>query len=105
MMQYEHALLLLKAHNATKMTKDWLVLNFQQNFNKINTTINLIETSDFKIGTNLMPNRLPIINKNMHKYLNLSFEMFKIKCKNHIFAWQFLTKTYSVFLLFFFIII
>ena len=83
MMKYKHALLLFKTYNTTKMSKDWLALNFQQNFNNRNTTINLVDTSQFKIGKNLIPNRLLIVNRQIDlELLNLSYLAYKIKCKN-----------------------
>lgn len=83
MMKYKHALLLFKTYNTTKMSKDWLALNFQQNFNNRNTTINLVDTSQFKIGKNLIPNRLLIVNRQIDlEFLNLSYLAYKIKCKN-----------------------
>jgi hypothetical protein len=65
------------------MTKDWLAMNFQHNFNNRNTTINLVDTLQFKIGKNLIPNKLLIVNRQIViEFLNLSYLAIKIKSKN-----------------------
>ena len=63
-------------------TKDWLSLNFQQTFNARNNCLNLVGTSRFKIGKNIAVNRLVVINgKIPYDWLNLTWNLFKIKCK------------------------
>ncbi len=82
MLLYKHALLLHKTYNDTKMSPEWLGLNFQQNFNNRNEMVNIIDTSKYKIGKNLLVNRLRILNGKIKlDDLNLSLEAFKIKYK------------------------
>lgn len=82
MLLYKHALLLHKTYNDTKMSQEWLSLNFQQNFNNRNEMVNIFDTSKFKIGKNLLVNRLKVINGKIKlDDLNLSREAFKIKYK------------------------
>jgi hypothetical protein len=60
----------------------WLSLNFQQNFNNRNEMVNIFDTSKFKIGKNLLVNRLRILNGKIKlDDFNLSLEAFKINYK------------------------
>ena len=59
--QYKHALLLHKTYNDKDQGRDWLALNFNQNFNKTPKFITT-DTSNFKIGKKLTSNRLRTIN-------------------------------------------
>ena len=61
-MIYKHSLLLYKIWNDSIYSKDWLVLNFQQNLNEKCTHLMLFESSNFKVGKNLPTNRFKIIN-------------------------------------------
>ena len=83
MSQYKHSLQLYKLHNSETMSDDWIDLNIQQNFNGRNDKFQAINTARFKVGRNLMVNRLSHLS-NMIDYsrLNLSFNSFKIKCKD-----------------------
>ena len=73
----------LEIFNNQMYSKDWLSLNFQQTFNAQNNTINIVDTSRLKIGKNIAINRLKIINgKILYDWLNLSWDTFKVKCKN-----------------------
>ena len=82
MLLYKHSLLLHKIWNDPIYSKDWLDLNFQQNFNERRTKVMIFDTSQRKIGKNLSTNRLKIINGLIeHEWLNLSMNSFKIKCK------------------------
>ena len=81
-MTYKHSLLLHKIFNNPMYTKDWLSLNFQQTFNARINTLNLVDTSRLKIGKNIAVNRLILINgKIPYDWLNLTWNLFKIKCK------------------------
>ena len=57
-MLYKHSLLLYKIWNETLYSKEWLALNFQQNFNERNQTVNVFATNKIKVGKNLAVNRL-----------------------------------------------
>ena len=82
MMLYKHSLLLYKIWNDAIYSKDWLALNFQQNFNLRCNKVMLYETSNCKVGKNLSPNRLKVINGLIEfDWLNLSSNSYKINCK------------------------
>ena len=82
MMLYKHSLLLYKIWNDAIYSKDWLALNFQQNFNLRCNKVKLYETSNYKVGKNLSPNRLKVINGLIEfDWLNLSSNSYKINCK------------------------
>ena len=81
-MNYKHSLLLHKVYNNRLYSKEWLSLNFQQSFNARTQTVNVVDTSKLKIGKNDAVNRLKIINgKIKYEWLNLSWNSYKIKCK------------------------
>jgi hypothetical protein len=64
------------------MSHEWLLLKFQQNFNNRYEMVQIFDTSKFKIGKNLLVNRLRIINGKIKlDDLNLSLEAFEIKYK------------------------
>ena len=91
MMKYKHSLQLYKNFNDNSQNETWLKLNFQQNYNQRNEFVMITDTSMNRIGKNLMINRLNVINdKIKYDWLNLSFESYKLKCKEN-----FLTKTYK----------
>ena len=81
-MKYKLALQLHNLYNQENMSDDWLDLFFNQNFNARNNKANFGDTSNHKIGKNLLTNRLPILN-NLIKFewLNLNKEKFKLQCK------------------------
>ena len=82
MMLYKHSLLLYKIWNDAIYSKDWLALNFQQSFNLRCNKVKLYETSNYKVGKNLSPNRLKVINGLIEfDWLNLSSNSYKINCK------------------------
>ena len=62
MMIIKHAILLHKIWNETIYSKQWLALNFQQNFNERNESVRIFETNKLKVGKNLVVNRLKVIN-------------------------------------------
>ena len=83
MLLYKHSLLLHKIWNDPIYSKDWLDLNFQQNFNERRTKVMIFDTSQRKIGKNISSNRLKIINGLIElEWLNLSMNSFKIRCKS-----------------------
>ena len=81
-MLYKHSLLLHKVYNDDKPSRDWLSLNFQQNFNARFKKVQLFQNCKFKIGKNLLINRLSILTNEIElSWLNLSFNSYKIHCK------------------------
>ena len=88
MCNYKHALQLYKLYNSTKMTDDWVSLNFQQNFNARNTRIQIFNVSNYKIGQNILVNRFKSLNNKIeYQWLNESLNSFKIKCKKLLLQW------------------
>ena len=82
MMSFKHAILLYKIWNDQNFSKEWMALNFQQNFNERRLTVNVFETNNLKVGKNLPVNRLKIINGLIkYEWLNLSMNSFKVLCK------------------------
>ena len=82
MSKYKHAIQLYKLHNSTMMTDDWVSLNFQQNFNGRNDKLQIFNVSNYKVGQNLLVNRLKQLNNKISfSWLNESFDSFKVKCK------------------------
>ena len=83
MLKYKLALQLHKLYNDDTHSKDWITLSFNQNFNDRNTKANFIDTSNYKIGKNILPNRLPHINNVIeYDWLNYEKEKFKLVCKD-----------------------
>ena len=86
MSQYKLALTMFTLFNKQEPTVDWVDLNFQQIFNQRNTTLNFVNTSNYKVGQNILCNRLTCLNNKIEQnWLNISKESFKIKCKNLFF--------------------
>ena len=82
MMKYKLALQLHKLYNNENMSDDWLSLFFNQNFNGRNSKANFRDTSNHKIGKNLIANRLSTLNNEIeYDWLNLEKESYKLKCK------------------------
>ena len=79
---YKHALLLHKLYNNENANINWVDLFFSQNFNHRNQTVKFYNTSTYKVGNNLLPNRFTILNGKIQlNWLNDSLESYKIKCK------------------------
>ena len=82
MSSYKHALQLYKLYNSENMTDDWISLNIQQNFNGRNDKIQVFKQLNYKVGNNLMVNRLINLNNKIpYSWLNESLNTFKVKCK------------------------
>ena len=82
MMRYKHSLELYKLYNGSDDRKDWIDLNFQQNFNNRNNFINVFENSRLKVGRNLLVNKIRCINGLINKdWMNLSLNSSKAKWK------------------------
>ena len=78
--QYKQSLLLHKTYNDKDQGRDWLSLNFNQNFNNRTPKFITTDTSNFKIGKNITSNRLRAIsNKISLTDLNDSMPTFKIR--------------------------
>ena len=82
-MKYRLSIQLYKIMNSEDQNADWVDMNFQQNFNTRNDTIQIIDTSRLKIGKNIVMNRLSILSRLIkYDWLNLSLNSFKIKMKS-----------------------
>ena len=83
MSMYKLAIQLFKLYNSEKQTPDWIDLNLQQNFNGRSTKFLVSNCAKYKIGSNLLVNRLSALNNIVElSWLNLSLNSFKIKCKS-----------------------
>ena len=81
--RYRHCLLLYKLYNNCSPTKDWIDLNFQMITTSRQNKFEIHNKSSYKVGNNILSNRLSCINKKVTlDMLNLTFESYKIKCKN-----------------------
>ena len=83
MKNYEHALQLYKLFNTDMMSDDWVSLNTQQSFNGRNEKIQFFINSNYKVGRNIIVNRLQALNNKIdYSWFNVSYESFKVICKN-----------------------
>jgi hypothetical protein len=83
MIKYKTSLLLHKIVNNNEMSLEWQQLFFNQNFNQRNNRANFRDLSKYRIGKNLITNRLNILNNKIpYDWFNESFQSFKIKCKS-----------------------
>ena len=79
---YKHAILLLRLYNSIDTTSDWVRLNFQQTLTSRQTNFIILKNNNYKIGNNLICNRLSLLNNKIPlKWLTLTLETFKMKCK------------------------
>ena len=79
---YKHALLLFKLYNSNETSDDWVMLNYNQILTRRQINFKLFSANNFKIGTNLLCNRLSSINDKVPiSWLALTLESYKIKCK------------------------
>ena len=82
MTEFKHALLLHKTYNDESMSLDWTDLFFNQQFNNRSPQVKFFNNSKFKVGNNVLSNRLVILNGKIPlEWLNENFESYKIKCK------------------------
>ena len=64
------------------MNDDWIDMNLQKNFIARNGKFHITDNSRIKIGSNIMCNRLKVLNDKINFYwLNLSLNTFKLKMK------------------------
>ena len=81
-MQYKHALLLYKLFNQQEPIQEWVTLNFQQTLTSRQAHFKIIQAKNYKIGNNLLCNRLHILNNKIPlNWLNLSIDSYKVNCK------------------------
>jgi hypothetical protein len=82
MILYKHAILLYKLYNENLPETDWLALNFQQTTTTRQAVFFILKNNNFKIGNNILTNRLNILNNKIPlNLLNRSFNTYKIECK------------------------
>ena len=82
-LKYKLALLLFKIYRDKIPTHEWLALNDEQTFTSRQTKCIINSTSRYKVGYNTPTRRLTFINNTIElSWLNLSFDCFKVKCKN-----------------------
>ena len=88
MMKYKHSLLLFKLYNNTLQSEDWMDLNWNQSFNNRSTKVRLFDTSNIRIGKNILSNRLTIVNSQIeYDWLNKSLNSYKLICKLLFLSW------------------
>ncbi len=80
---YRHCLLMHKVFNDLIPKRDWLDLNFQIVNTSRQTSFEIQNHSVYKVGNNILSNRLTCINKKVPlNILNLDIGPFKVICKN-----------------------
>lgn len=80
---YRHSLTLYKLVNNHIPKLDWISLNFQILTNSRQTLFEIQNNARFKVGNNIVPNRLVCLNKKIElTMLNLTIETYKVKCKS-----------------------
>jgi exonuclease III len=80
---YRHCLLLHKVFNDFIPKRDWIDLNFQMINTSRQTSFEIQNHSVYKVGKNILSNRLVCINKKVTlNMLNLDIGPFKVTCKN-----------------------
>jgi hypothetical protein len=80
---YRHCLLLHKVFNDSIPKRDWIDLNFQMRNTSRQTSFETQNCSVYKVGNNILSNRLTCINKKVPlNILNLDIGPFKVICKN-----------------------
>ena len=85
---YKHCLMLYKLIDSRIPRMDWLDLNFQMLNGSRQKFFECQSRSNYKIGNNLLCNRLKCLNKRLDlELLNLPLSTFKVKCKQ-IFLWS-----------------
>ncbi len=85
---YRHCLLLHKVFNDSIPRNDWLNLNFQIITTSRQTTFEVQNRSTYKVGNNILSNRLACMNKKIPlNMLNLDIGPYKVNCKNMFLIW------------------
>jgi exonuclease III len=84
---YKHAILLHKLYNLQTPPMEWVDIHFKQTFNSRQSKFNIIKSNNFKVGNNILSNRLSVLNnKIILSDLNLSLDSFKCKYKLSLLA-------------------
>ena len=79
MCDYKHVLQLHKLINLEIPKVDWVDLNFQQVFSVRSRTFNFTRTNNYRVGLNLICNRLHSINGKLdYSWIEESLESFKL---------------------------
>ena len=82
--------------------RDWLDLNFQMINTSRQTLFEIQSRAVYKVGNNILTNRLSCLNRKIRlDFLNLSFETYKIKCKNLFLLWNVLIVCFVVYFIIF----
>ena len=83
LMYYKLSLQLHKTFNLCVPTTDWVNININSIFTSRQTTFSISKENNYKIGMNALSKRLWYLNGRISlDWLNLSFDSFKIKCKD-----------------------
>ena len=89
LMNYNLGIQLFKLYNSKEHLLKWLHLNHNQILTSRQIHFMIMRSNKLKVGLNALANRLNNINGKIKlTWLNLSYESFKIKCKQ-----IFITKT------------
>ena len=79
---FKHAILLHKLFNTRTPSIEWVDLTFKQTYSQRQTKFYLIKSNNYKIGNNILTNRMAILNNKINlEDLNLSLNGFKVKYK------------------------
>ena len=79
---YKHALVLFKLYNNNTVEEEWISLNWQHQFSIRGNVFKVTRNNKLRVGNNIMINRMSILNNKIQlNWLNLSYESFKLKCK------------------------
>ena len=81
---YKHALCLFKLLTEQNThTYEWIALNFNQILTSRQVKFKAVKANRKRVGLNALANRLSILNDRIPlDWLNLSYESYKVKCKN-----------------------
>ena len=79
---YKHSLLLHKIYNDESMGLNWVNLFFNQNFNERDNSVKFFNTSNYKVGNNIIANRFVILNgKIPNDWLNSLLKTTKLNVR------------------------
>ena len=74
--------LIHKLYNQEQPRADWIDLNFNQTFTSRQTKFKTMRNNNFKVGNNLLSNRLTVVNDEIDLIdLILSLNLFQVKYK------------------------
>ena len=83
MMKYNLGIQLYKLYNSKEHSLEWIHLNHNQILTSRQTHFEILKSNSLKVGLNALANRFAYINGKIELgWLNLSYETFKVKCKN-----------------------